>query len=143
MGVPNTTTFTLQNVVDFKDNDDNLAGCFNDASSSDFDPAFSGSKNELLNFRNYGNTPITWTAFTTTGTSTNVAPCGSTPSVTRYHNGDGTFPVVGNKIAFNSDGSSPLGSGFTKFQGAGGVSKYMTTSGSFPNQGTVISIQLC
>lgn len=28
MGVPNTTTFTLQNVVDEIDNDDNLVGCF-------------------------------------------------------------------------------------------------------------------
>ena len=28
MAVPDTTTFTLQNVVDEIDNDDNLVGCF-------------------------------------------------------------------------------------------------------------------
>ena len=37
MGVPDTTTFTLQNVVDEIDNDDNLVGCFNDAIASYFD----------------------------------------------------------------------------------------------------------
>jgi len=53
MGVPNTNSFTLQNVVDVIDNDDNLVGCFNDAVASKFDSNYSGAKNNLLNFRNY------------------------------------------------------------------------------------------
>ena len=49
MAVPNTTTFTLQDLVD----------CFADATSSSFDSNYSGSKNNLLNFRNYGGTQTT------------------------------------------------------------------------------------
>ena len=145
MGVPNTTTFSLQDVADEFDlgSNDGLIDCFEEATSGDFDPAFSGDKDELLNFRNYGNTPITWTAFTATGTSNNVCACASTPRLTRYHNGDGTFPVIGDKIAFNNDGSSPVGNGFTVFQGAGNVKKCITTFGSFPNVGTIINITLC
>ena len=53
--VPNTTTFTLQNVVDaVNPTYDDLADCFSDANSSYFNPAYSGSKNSLLNFQDYG-----------------------------------------------------------------------------------------
>jgi len=54
--VPNTTTFSLQDVVDIVQPAENsLAGCFNNAIESKFDPLYSGNKNELLNFRNYNN----------------------------------------------------------------------------------------
>lgn len=54
--VPNTTTFTLQNVVSaVTPTTNDLNDCFNDADSAQFDPAYEGSKNQLLNFRNYGN----------------------------------------------------------------------------------------
>ena len=54
--VPNTTTFTLQNVVDsVNPTTDDLVDCFADADSAQFDPAYEGSKNQLYNFRNYGN----------------------------------------------------------------------------------------
>ena len=54
MGVPNTTTFTLQNVVDeVLPSTDDLVACFTSASIFGFDPLYSGSLNELLNFRNY------------------------------------------------------------------------------------------
>lgn len=53
--VPNTTTFTLQNVVDaVNPTTDDLQDCFNDAISTYFNPTYSGSKNSLLNFRDYG-----------------------------------------------------------------------------------------
>ena len=55
MAVPNTTTFTLQNVVDSMPSEaENLVDCFAVATSSCFDATYSGSKNNLLNFRNYG-----------------------------------------------------------------------------------------
>mgnify|MGYP003657974146 CR=1 FL=1 len=58
MSVPNTNTFTLQNVVDAVNPTSNdLADCFADAISSNFDSTYSGSKNSLLNFRNYGAVP--------------------------------------------------------------------------------------
>lgn len=54
MGVPNTTTFTLQNVVDVVNpTTDDLVDCFADAVASSFDSTYSGSKDQLLNFRNY------------------------------------------------------------------------------------------
>ena len=59
MGVPNTTTFSLQDVVDeIKPTTDDLVDCFADAVSGSFDPSYEGSKNALLNFRNYGATPV-------------------------------------------------------------------------------------
>ena len=54
MPVPNTTTFMLQDVVNtVNPTTDDLVDCFADAVSSKFDSSYSGSKNNLLNFRNY------------------------------------------------------------------------------------------
>lgn len=53
--VPNTNTFTLQQVVDaVNPTTDDLVDCFGDANAAYFNPAYSGSKNNLLNFRDYG-----------------------------------------------------------------------------------------
>jgi len=53
--VPNTTTFSLQDVVNEVGPDySTLSSCFADAYTEYFDPTYSGSKNNLLNFRNYG-----------------------------------------------------------------------------------------
>ena len=55
MAVPDTDTFTLQNVVnDLVPSTNDLVECFAIANAVLFDPAYEGSKNELLNFRNYG-----------------------------------------------------------------------------------------
>ncbi len=52
MAVPNTNTFSLQDVVDeINPTTDDLVDCFADAVASKFDPAYSGSKDNLLNFR--------------------------------------------------------------------------------------------
>jgi len=68
MAVPDTTTFTLQNVVDeVNPTTDDLVDCFSDAVSSNFDPAYSGSKDNLLNFRNY-NSGQYWLYNSATGT---------------------------------------------------------------------------
>jgi hypothetical protein len=54
--VPNTTTFTLQNVTQAVYNDTaagrNLTQAFTDATGT-FDPLYVGTKTNLLNFRNY------------------------------------------------------------------------------------------
>lgn len=59
MAVPNTTTFTLQDVTTEIYGDitsgRNLTSCFTDANGS-FDSNYVGSKNALYNFRNYSNT---------------------------------------------------------------------------------------
>ena len=55
MGVPNTTTFTLQNVVDtINPTTDDLVDCFNDAIIGKFDSNYGpGDESNLLQFRNY------------------------------------------------------------------------------------------
>ena len=61
MAVPDTTTFTLQDVVtEVNPTTDDLVDCFADAIASKFDSAYSGSKNNLLNFRNYGAGSAAW-----------------------------------------------------------------------------------
>jgi hypothetical protein len=53
--VPNTTTFTLQTVCDaINPSTEDLVDCFSDAIPGYFNPAYSGSKNSLLNFQDYG-----------------------------------------------------------------------------------------
>jgi hypothetical protein len=53
--VPNTTTFTLQDVVDeVNPTTNDLQDCFSDAIADYFNPTYEGSKNSLLNFRDYG-----------------------------------------------------------------------------------------
>ena len=56
MAVPDTNTFSLQDVCDqFTTNiPDDLVDCFSRASSDQFDPAYEGNKDRLSNFRNYG-----------------------------------------------------------------------------------------
>ena len=62
MAVPNTTTFTLDDVLQELGlgDGDSLQDCFDDAVSSSFDtnynPNSDGTDNNLLNFRNYGGT---------------------------------------------------------------------------------------
>jgi len=115
MGVPNTTTFTLQNVVDVVNpTTDDLVDSFADAVSSKFDSDYEGSKNQLLNFRNYDG--VTLIAVTmSSGTSKDV--CNETPNITRYTDGtDSSGPVVGDVVYTNSTGTSFLASGNYKSQ---------------------------
>ncbi len=58
MAVPNTNTFSLSDVItEIGGGVDSLADCFSNSNSLGFDPAYSGGKNSLLNFRNYSDTP--------------------------------------------------------------------------------------
>ncbi len=108
MGVPDTTTFTLQDVVtDINPTTDDLVDCFADASASGFDPAYSGSKNELLNFRNY-NLSLTSISGSTTSVGKPAFGCTSTLNTTYYHDGAGIFPVVSDIMYTNSGGTTPL-----------------------------------
>jgi hypothetical protein len=64
MAVPNTDTFTLDDVLQELGlgDGDSLQDCFDDATSSSFDtnynPNSDGTDNNLLNFRNYGSTTV-------------------------------------------------------------------------------------
>ena len=116
MAVPDTTTFTLQDVADEfgLGSNDGLTDCFDEATSSDFDVLYEGNKDELLNFRNYGG--VTLIAVTmSSGTSKDV--CNETPNITRYTDGtDSSGPVVGDVVYTNSTGTSFLASGNYKSQ---------------------------
>jgi hypothetical protein len=55
--VPDTDSFSLFDVCEVvsPSGGDDLISCFNESDSGLFDPAYEGSLNSLLNFRNYGN----------------------------------------------------------------------------------------
>jgi hypothetical protein len=69
MAVPDTSTFDLQTVVNVVNpTTDDLVDSFADAVASKFDSTYSGSKNQLLNFRNYDSTVVNTLTVTTTST---------------------------------------------------------------------------
>lgn len=109
--VPNTTTFTLQDVINVVGGA-SLSDAFANATDARFDPSYKGSKNNLLNFRNYD---------TTRGAATLSISPGS-------HNGTGSFTLTVTASAGNtwiaSAGSS---GGWISFTG----SYSQTGSGSF------------
>ena len=115
MGVPDTTTFTLQDVADefSLGTNDGLIDCFDEATSADFDPAYSGDKDNLLNFRNYDGTTSLPSFLGSVFTAFSVNPCNPplTMNITYYHNGSGTNPVVGDTVYSDSSGSTTVGGG--------------------------------
>ncbi len=56
--VPDTDSFSMQDVVDAGVAGDDLQELFANANPDGFDPAYVGDKTNLLNFRNYDNEPI-------------------------------------------------------------------------------------
>tara|TARA_B110000090_G_scaffold196781_1_gene234071 strand:- start:31 stop:465 length:435 start_codon:yes stop_codon:yes gene_type:complete len=142
MGVPNTTTFELQDVVDeVNPTTDDLVDCFADAVASKFDSSYEGSKNQLLNFRNYG--AVSNTSFLSgTGQSDFKFVCSQTINTTKYHNGSGTTPAAGDTVYDNNSVAPPTtGNGYysvgSPFAGPSGY--YRITGGS----GVVASTGSC
>jgi len=109
MGVPNTSTFSLQDVVNtVNPTTDDLVDSFADAVARKFDSSYSGSKDTLLNFRNYDSSSLT--AFTCSGNPTEPIPCNEPTSnqITAYHDGNGPGPVVNDYCYFDAAGNSPM-----------------------------------
>ncbi len=134
MGVPNTTTFELQDVVDeINPTTDDLVDCFSDATASYFDSSYEGSKNQLLNFRNYGSQNSLTAFFSGSGQSDAKFICSQTINTTKYHDGSGTYPVTGDTVYDNSSGTTTTGN-FNYSSGAsnGGTPAgyYIITGGS-------------
>ena len=140
MGVPNTTTFTLQNVVDeVNPTTDDLVDCFADANANYFDSSYEGSKNQLLNFRNYGSQNAL-TQFTgSSGQNDFKFLCTQTTGTFYWHNGSGSNPAVGDIVYTNSTGTSTFGSTWMK-QALGGLYLGFDGTGS---AGELTSIGLC
>ena len=105
MAVPDTTTFELQDVVDeVNPTTDDLVDCFADAIASKFDSAYEGSKDQLLNFRNYG----ALTSFLTSSFGFRAACLAGAgnQNATYYHNGSGSAPAAGDIIYTDSAGTT-------------------------------------
>lgn len=108
MAVPDTNTFSLQDVVnEVAPTTNDLTDCFADSISAGFDPAYEGSKDNLLNFRNYTSTPLTSFTMDKTRFASPGAACSTgTPNETLWH--DGTFgnPAVGDFIYIDPAGTN-------------------------------------
>ena len=132
MAVPDTTTFTLQDVVDtINPTTDDLVDCFADAISSKFDPTYEGSKDRLLNFRNYGNLPVA-----INGSVADKAPCNLSLNTPYFFVGAGAFPVAGDFIYTNAAGTTPH---------TGGNIKMVFSKYTFVNTttGEIATVTLC
>ena len=142
MAVPNTTTFTLQDVVtEVNPTTDDLVDCFADAVASKFDSNYSGSKNSLLNFRNYGAVTIT-TFHLTVNTPKSSFACYGTADNVAYHNGGAnTIAAVGDTVYSNSAGTTtyPAGTYGQTFYSGGYVGSRIVVNSS----GVVTAYYLC
>ena len=143
MGVPDTTTFDLQDVVDeVNPTTDDLVDCFADAISSKFDSAYEGSKNQLLNFRNYG--AVTCTSFLSSSFNFKGSGCDASASeqnVSYYHNGTGASPAVDDIVYQNPSCTTILGGARRPYYAASGsapVSGFVTNT-----SGVVTSVSSC
>ena len=104
MAVPNTTTFTMDDVFDEVGYLD-LVTCFSNSVDSYFNPLYKGSKDRLSNFRDYKVT-VTLTSFnSSTGSSSQSTACGQLDNQTFYHDGSGSIPAVGDNVYSDSSGT--------------------------------------
>ena len=131
MAVPNTTTFTLQNVVnEVNPTTDDLVDCFSDANPADFDPAYEGSKNSLLNFRNYGAAPPPSNTLTISPTSQAV----SQPA------GGFTITVTSNTSWAYSDNQTWIAGTPTSGSGNGSISVTYTSNPGSTERFAIIEV---
>jgi len=140
MAVPDTTTFTLQNVVDeVNPTTDDLVDCFADAIAAKFDPTYSGDKDNLLNFRNYnGGLP----SFLGSVNGTNNT-CSLAMNITYYHNGSGTNPAVGDTVYTDSGGTAPTQNDIMRGNFGSGGSFMILKSDQTPKPGIITTLQEC
>lgn len=145
MAVPNTNTFSLQDVVDeINPTTDDLQDCVNDANSSGYDGTYyTAPATSLLEFRNYSH--ISSTSYSSSvGNRVQSTACGQSVNLTYYHNGSGTYPVAGDYVYSDAALTTPLAKNHYKI-GSGGTIN-VTDDGGFPsptNTGEVIGTQIC
>lgn len=114
MAVPDTTTFSLQDVITELglSNTSSLRDCFTNAVAGQFDPTYEGSKDRLSNFRNYGAfTPIATDPISLGFSPTNGALACSA-STTTYYIPAGETWLTATALYTTSDGSAIATSGF-------------------------------
>tara|TARA_R100001198_G_C5239893_1_gene217296 strand:- start:3189 stop:3638 length:450 start_codon:yes stop_codon:yes gene_type:complete len=105
--VPDTTTFNMDDVKTAVGNYNNLYDLFKFADSAQFDPAYAGNKDNLLNFRNYGNQRV-WRLANAYGvvSTPSFKFCNQTPNTTIYWFGvNSTCINIGDLICSNNTGT--------------------------------------
>tara|TARA_R110000803_G_scaffold187891_2_gene250263 strand:+ start:28 stop:438 length:411 start_codon:yes stop_codon:yes gene_type:complete len=107
MAVPNTTTFTMDDVFDEVGYLD-LVTCFNNSVDSYFNPLHKGSKDRLSNFRDYKVTVTLTSFYSSTGSTSQSTACGLVDTLTYYHDGSGSIPAVGDNVYSDSAGTTGL-----------------------------------
>ena len=157
MAIPDTNTFTLQQVVNEVGPPvgDTLVDSFNESNNLLFDVGYNpnsfGTKNNMLNFRNYGNVSLGRKGFSrtiddypTAGAACNgVDVLGFDNNTTvSYHTGTGTIPAVGDTVFLASTGSAKL---FVSGRYWGAFSDRSYTSVTFRtnNAGVVQDVVTC
>ena len=138
MGVPNTTTFELQDVVDeVNPTTDDLVDCFADANASYFDSTYEGSKNQLLNFRNYGATSRTMFTIDNSysyGNASSACTLGTGTTLRNlWHTGSGTYPSVGDTIYQQATGTNNFTPQQFNYIPAGNLAMGINSSGVVTN----------
>ena len=149
MGVPNTNTFSLADVIAVVNPTTNdLQDCFNDASTAAFNTTYDENKDQLDDFRDYGNNGSSQSQVTIANnnyTSTNV--CSQSQSYSCYKSGSTAVFENGNKIWYDT-GSGP-GSPFAGntsvpdlewYGGGSGTSKVKFQINA---SGVVYNVQFC
>lgn len=106
--VPDTTTFDMDDVRNAVGSYNDLKSLFSNADSAQFDPAYAGNKDNLLNFRNYGNQPV-WRAVNAYGAERTQSSkfCGQKPNITLYWFGSSSTCInINDLICDNNTGSN-------------------------------------
>jgi hypothetical protein len=149
MGVPNTNTFTLADVVAVVNPTTNdLQDCFNDASTAAFNTTYDENKDQLDDFRDYGNNGSSQSQVTIANNNySNSNVCTQSQSYSCYKSGSTAIFENGNKIWYDT-GSGP-GSSFAGntsvpdlewYSGGSGVSKVKFQINS---SGVIYNVEAC
>ena len=111
-------------------------------SQGGWDATYSGGKNSLLNFRNYGAVPPLTTFHLTVNTPKSSFACYGTANNVAYHNGgSNTIAAVGDTVYSNSTGTTtyPAGTYGQTFYSGGYVGSRIVVNSS----GVVTAYYLC
>lgn len=108
MAVPNTNTFSLQDVVnEVKPLSNDLQACINGANSTKYDSNYyTAPATSLLEFRNYNDGLTQFQMTTQKYTTTSSINCTDTTFTTYWHNGVNTNPRVGDTVYEDSAGTT-------------------------------------
>jgi len=135
MSVPNTTTFSLQDVVDeISPSNKNLLSCVSEATFGSYDGNyFSSPATSLLEFRNYGGSQVYTLFYRNAASSGSSLACNTAVTIQVWHNGSGALPVDGDRVYASSNGSTLVESGTYGWNIASGntptASAFVNTNG--------------